>query len=93
MATYSEDCAGLGIDDEKLANSVRLFPNPAGNFISVQSELMAMDKIEIYSVFGKRVKSVDHNFDYISITDLSKGVYFIKIMSKNRTVSIKLLKR
>ncbi len=54
---------------------------------------MAMDKIEIYSVFGKRVKSVDHNFDYISITDLSKGVYFIKIMSKNRTVSIKLLKR
>jgi len=93
IATYSEDCSALGIDDEELANSVRLFPNPARNFISVQSELMVLDKIEIYSVLGNWVKSVDHKFDYISITDLSKGIYFIKIMSENRTVSIKLLKR
>lgn len=93
IATYSEDCASLGIDDDELAQSITLFPNPTSTFISVHSEIMLFEKIEIYSVLGKKVKSVQSNFKHITVTDLSKGVYFIKIMSQNRAVTKKLLKK
>ena len=92
-ATYSEDCASLGVDDDVFSKSIKLYPNPAITYLSVQSKTFDLNKIEFYSVSGKKVKSVQSNFDFITISDLARGVYFVKIMSKNRAITRKIIKK
>jgi len=82
--------AGIGISETNETNkSVIIIPNPANEFIELQVtnyELRVKD-IDFYNTFGQLVKSVSFNGEMnenlftqkISISDLSKGVYFVKI--------------
>ena len=80
----------VGIDDMETTNSALLvIPNPASEYIDIQvsSYKLQVTGIEFYNVFGQLVKSVPFNAELnenaamqrISITDLNKGIYFIKI--------------
>lgn len=69
-------------------NTVKVFPNPANDFISVSSE-NNMKKIEIFNLLGERIfvsepQQTNHN---ISTYDYSNGLYLIKIKTdKGETV-------
>jgi M6 family metalloprotease-like protein len=57
-------------------------PNPANDYIDVNFSREITGNIEIYNLAGKLVKSVvkEHtDTQRISLTDLSKDIYFIKI--------------
>jgi len=91
-ATYSEDCgATAGIDDEILTEGLNLYPNPASNMLSIQSKL-PLEKVEIYSILGKKVKDIESGFNSISLDNLSKGIYILRIHSENGTTVRKLIK-
>lgn len=91
IATYSEDCTNLSVDDAHLANAITVYPNPAHAFISISSEIIAIEDIEIYSITGKHVKTVTHNFEYVPISNLAKGVYIVKIMAEHQTMLKKII--
>lgn len=68
--------------------SLKLFPNPAGNSITIKSDL-ALKSYEIYSVTGELVdfnKSMDNNA--IDIFELPKGVYVFKAFSDRGTAIV-----
>ncbi len=93
-STYSEDCSSyLGVDDEKLDKSIKFYPNPVSNILSVKSETIPIDKIEIYSVLGQKIKEVNKGFNSISTDNLSRGIYIIRIFSKKGTTVRKLIKQ
>ena len=74
----------LGITDVKEYNTksdFRIFPNPAEDFITVQT--LEGSNVQIFDVLGLEVKSVGTGLDLstqrIDISHLPSGVYFIKI--------------
>ncbi|MCL2246834.1 MAG: T9SS type A sorting domain-containing protein [Lentimicrobiaceae bacterium] len=64
-----------------IENSVKIFPNPADNHITVSAN-QSMKAVEIYNLVGQLQKVIPLNTNNYSITieDFNSGIYFLKIM-------------
>lgn len=63
-------------------SKIQFYPNPAQDFISIENIKNQTD-LEIYDMQGKLVKREKYKNAQISVTDLSKGVYLLRIPSEN----------
>ena len=86
------DACVLSADDVTLEKSLKLYPNPTKNIINVNSPLIDINKIEIYSVIGKKMKQFTLNLNKINIDDLSSGLYLIKVISDKGSYMTKFIK-
>lgn len=97
VVTYS--VAATGIEELKNSSSVTVYPNPFKNSFKVAIELYSPSdvKISVYDLTGKLIeeKSVENvaigTFDYISVSQLNPGMYFVKIKTNNKQEIIKLI--
>lgn len=72
--------------DENQANKklITIFPNPACNYIYINSLYVGKIKLELIDINAKVVKQLCfENKTTIEIKDLPKGIYFIKGISEN----------
>jgi len=78
----------IGITETK-NSEIKLYPNPAINSITLEKPQKSSSLVEIYTVSGQIVKSVEWNDKSIDIdiSDLMSGVLFMKIKT-NRVVEI-----
>ncbi len=90
----------LGIDNFiNNSKNYLIYPNPVGESISIINKTLNNEKvdIEIYSVDGKRIKTItDHNFSYnqnIPLAYLTKGVYIIRISNNKTSENLKIVKK
>jgi len=62
-------------------NHFKLFPNPTSDIVSIESADVKMDYIELVAIDGKLVQSQIVNNERFSmdLSNLGKGVYFIRI--------------
>lgn len=88
---YSNYSNPLKVDDILLANSVEVYPNPVTDILAINSKI-PLDKVEIYSILGNKVKEFNSNFNAIPVNDISAGLYIVKIHSENHTVLKKIIK-
>jgi len=78
-ASYSVNCkSSTFIEDEILSESIILYPNPAGDVLTIES-VIPLIRVEIYSVTGIKIMDIQSDFDAIPVKSLSKGVYMLKI--------------
>jgi hypothetical protein len=73
-------------------NDVTLYPNPANDILTVKSPFGS--DVTIYNVLGasvKSVKKVDALFK-MSISDLSSGLYIVRVTNNNKVFQSKLIK-
>ncbi len=82
----------LGIDDEILGNSLKLYPNPSTNILTIESKNSTISKVEIYTVLGKKIKEITSNFGSITTNKLPKGIYIIRIYSEKSSMIRKIIK-
>lgn len=81
----------LGIKNLEKQSKIVIYPNPATNQLSISSSQLANgEKVEIYNAVGVLVKTLrqaqsDSNFE-IDISELPKGLYFVKILDKDKVV-------
>ena len=68
------------------SNDVEIYPNPANDVITVKGEVAS---IEIYDLVGKCVKTVWKNMEEIRISDLSSGLYMMRIFTPNGNIVTK----
>lgn len=73
--------------------NVSIFPNPAESLLHIQTENTLIQKVELYHLNGKKAKSVLSNFEYIAISDLSAGLYIVKIYTENGVLNKKFAKQ
>lgn len=59
----------------------KIYPNPAKNNFSIQSNI-EIQNIELYNSIGQMVKKFAQRTTY-DISDLSKGIYFVRINNAN----------
>jgi hypothetical protein len=83
----------LSVADEKLDKSIKFYPNPVSNVLSIKSESILIEKIEIYTVLGVKIMAYDTGFERIQTAHLAKGMYIIKIYSEKGTATRRLIKQ
>lgn len=85
---------GLGIDEENSSNKIRIYPNPITDYLNIEMDEYP-DRVQIVNLTGAVLiseKLNSKNFE-IDVSHLSKGMYFVKIISQNGTVeSLKIMK-
>jgi len=91
--TYSVNCkSSTPIDDEILAESILIYPNPGGDILTIESGI-PLQKVEFYSVTGKKIMVIQSGFEAIPVKGLSEGVYMLKIDTEFGSTMIKFLKK
>ena len=72
------------------SNDVSLFPNPTKDIITISSSVKPI-KIELIDVNGKLI-SESHTSETIDLTELSEGIYFVKIFTATNCIVKKVIK-
>ncbi|MGC4040653.1 MAG: T9SS type A sorting domain-containing protein [Flavobacterium sp.] len=74
-------------------DKLEYYPNPVKNNL-ILSNAFPIERIEIVSVLGQKVKSVkiDGVQAQIDLSGLTKGVYFVKVTSENQEKMVKIIK-
>jgi PKD repeat protein len=76
--------------DQNQANVYSVFPNPADKFVKIQSQ-KTISEVSIYDVSGKqiiKIENLNKLTSEINISELHKGVYFIKILSSDKDITV-----
>jgi uncharacterized protein len=66
-------------------DEINVFPNPAFDAINVSSAKFPIKEVSIYDTNGRFVKSVNNNFENISLVNLNSGIYITRIQTSNGT--------
>ena len=71
----------------ELANSLRLYPNPASQFLNVEGE---MTFVEVYNTVGQCLLSKEVNGNaHIDLSGYSNGIYFLRVNNNGETEVLK----
>lgn len=84
----------LSNTDFNYANSFTLFPNPSENNTVILHSNQEIDQIEIISTQGQIIKTIDEpklENNQFQLENLTKGLFFIKVKSKNNYSYKKLI--
>ena len=82
----------VGIEEETAENAVSIYPNPASTMLNVHAE--NFDNVQVINFLGQVVYSanVTENDFQINVSNLSNGVYFLRLNGEN-TVTKKFVKK
>lgn len=79
--------------DSFFASNYSVGPNPAYDFININSKTNAIiNSVEIADVNGRVVKNVSDSVSQVNVSDLSSGVYILKIKNENGVGTSKFVK-
>ena len=84
------DDTSLGTKEIEASLNFKMYPNPADHTVTVSINNNAADEIEILSILGTSIKKISKT-KTIDISDLSSGIYLIKIKSDNKELTKKLI--
>tara|TARA_B100000809_G_scaffold159282_1_gene156660 strand:- start:4263 stop:7664 length:3402 start_codon:yes stop_codon:yes gene_type:complete len=83
-----------GIDNNIDLNSeIKVYPNPASSKLSIVSDYLTIEEITIIDVTGKIIMTIKQNTNNINVADLSDGIYFIKLVTDEKTITKKFVKQ
>jgi endo-1,3(4)-beta-glucanase len=89
--TVGNNCT-LQAEKYDFAKFVQISPNPAKNILKINSPLLTVKKVEIYSVLGKKIGNFNRSFENLHIEDLSSGLYVIRIFFQEGIYITKFVK-
>lgn len=67
---------------------VTLFPNPTTDIVQISTKEQ-IERIELFNVLGQSVLETENKDRSVSLKDFTKGVYYMKITSRQGEVSIR----
>lgn len=89
LVKFSIDLSTLtGPEFENTAGTLRIYPNPAHNLVTVDLTGEIIEQVEVYTSSGSRVLQLKAQTT-IPLDSLRAGVYFVKVTSESGTVIVK----
>ncbi|UPQ78891.1 T9SS type A sorting domain-containing protein [Flavobacterium azooxidireducens] len=85
----------LSVNNPISKKDIILYPNPVTNDLNISiANSITVERISIYSLIGQLVKSVDgSNVTTINMSDLTNGVYMVKIQTNQGVIDQKIIKK
>ena len=89
----------LSVNDANyLKSNIKVFPNPSnGIFTLIKPQFLTIDTVEIYDINGRFILSNDlskvQEETTINLSEVTTGIYFMKIKADNSTATLKLIKQ
>ena len=81
----------LSITDEVFKNAITAYPNPTNSILHISDIEMSKEAF-LYNAIGQLITST--KFNYIDMTILDNGIYFLKVELKNKEQeTIKIIKQ
>jgi hypothetical protein len=87
-ATVTVEVTELSINDI-IVNDVNIYPNPTSGVVYVNANT-TFDAV-IYNCQGQVVKRLYDNNDYIDMSDLTDGMYFVEVKTNDNVIVKKVL--
>lgn len=84
---WSANCATASVNDPIFNQSLKMHPNPANTILNITSSETSLQTIEIYDTLGKKVLKTSQ--ETIDISNLTKGLYIIKIQGADNRIATK----
>ncbi|TRX35282.1 T9SS type A sorting domain-containing protein [Flavobacterium sp. ZT3R18] len=85
---YGNKASILGTTDFEVLKNIYLYPNPAANYFTLNTDA---SKVQIFSITGQLVKSfnknqtIDHHYN---ISDLNNGMYLVRVYNDENQVKV-----
>ncbi len=79
--------------EEELSTNVNLYPNPANDFIKIESK-NSIKNISIYNEIGQLIKNLkirNSNNTIVNIKHLQKGIYYMRISTDKKAILKKII--
>jgi hypothetical protein len=94
--SFSTDCATIpcstvGISEFNLS-SFSLYPNPATNQLSIDTELV-INNLSIVDLTGKTITTTNQPTKLVDVSNLPSGIYFINVTTDENTITKKFVKQ
>ena len=86
------DCS-VGISETEIENKVNIFPNPVSDYLNIKFDDIYPEKITLFNAMGETlfVKNQLSGNTQINVSDYQAGIYFLKIETKENSVSKRFL--
>jgi len=85
LLVFSLFIFGMAAQAQAARPTLKIFPNPAAEYIAVEDHNDALMHIVVYNVIGRKVKEFDYTKgDRYFIGDLPKGYYLIQFLDRNQ---------
>ncbi len=81
----------LGVNEFNLDKLIRVFPNPASDYLTIESAKINILKVSIFTPQGKEILVKTTDFDNINVSNLDSGIYFVKLKTEFSTVTKKII--
>lgn len=82
-----------GVSDNAFSSGVKIYPNPAKNFLKIETNNVTVSSISLYNILGKNVYSQNGLLNNeLDISALSSGVYLMQINSDEDFITKKIIK-
>lgn len=81
----------LGTKDFDI-DTIVIYPNPSKTVVYINTNQLVISKIQILNSLGQNIKTLTNDFEMIDISELSTGVYILKIDTEFGTINKKIIK-
>ncbi|WP_306354015.1 T9SS type A sorting domain-containing protein [Flavobacterium sp. '19STA2R22 D10 B1'] len=85
----------LSVEDVVTSGKFAMYPNPTKDIFTLESTLSGINTIEVTDINGRTVKTVKANGvnqTQVNISDLTTGVYLVKVQTEAGTSTKKIIK-
>ena len=78
---------------EELTSSLLLYPNPVNDKLYIETEV-EVEEVVVYDIYGRRQEpsAISCQLSAIDVTDLKKGVYFVKVVTSEGDIVKRIIK-
>lgn len=85
---------GVGIEKIENNSSIRSYPNPVNDLLTIETEVPGLYRVEIFSLNGQLIYegNMEGNTGHIELSTLREGIYFITIESQDMVTTGKIIK-
>ena len=83
----------LSSNENKIENKFRVYPNPVNDILTIKNDKNCnIDTFILSDINGREIINQTLNPENLDVSQLQKGIYFLKINSENKSFTEKIIK-
>jgi Flp pilus assembly protein protease CpaA len=73
--------------------SMKIYPNPVKEELKIESGELQINSVEIVDLLGKTIYKFNNSINKINVSELSQGIYFVKMETDKRIITKTFVKK